>query len=444
MAKRCSICGKKIGLMNPYAQFRDALVCESCAKKYGAPLPSDIWWALVDTASIAKVTDLRADIEAIIAKHRYSERLEAWSEISNKIGLWLIKNPDDGCLLVWKNEFVTTYEAHPGDAQNGMYFDDTHGRLYWGSASPKDVSVRSMRYYFCPYGAITGFEVLENNEQIAQGGIGRAVVGGLLFGGAGAIVGGITGRKQQTLLTSMKIKIERDDPSDPVKFLPLYSNGKGLEGGAAESVREAAHSIATKLQQIVTANERGVTYQRRRNVIVEIANGAEPLDLVGIKHPDFPPYVPAGSSKSALPEPTNEAPAEQTTPVAAKVEDQDDSAADTTAEHPGLFCPVCGSPNPQNAHFCTNCGNPLPALLPSDVTPVNATQSGVTSSEQETNEEQEALPTDTVQDESPDTETVSEEQLSDIDRIRRYKELFDEGILTEEEFSAKKRQILGI
>ena len=104
MAKRCSICGKKIGLMNPYAQFRDALACESCAKKYGAPLPSDIWWALVDTASIAKVTDLRADIEAIIAKHRYSERLEAWSEISNKIGLWLIKNPDDGCLLVWKNE----------------------------------------------------------------------------------------------------------------------------------------------------------------------------------------------------------------------------------------------------------------------------------------------------------------------------------------------------
>ena len=75
---------------------------------------------------------------------------------------------------------------------------------------------------------------------------------------------------------------------------------------------------------------------------------------------------------------------------------------------------------------------------------MNATQSGVTSSEQETNEEQEALPTDTVQDESPDKETVSEEQLSDIDRIRRYKELFDEGILTEEEFSAKKRQILGI
>ena len=55
-----------------------------------------------------------------------------------------------------------------------------------------------------------------------------------------------------------------------------------------------------------------------------------------------------------------------------------------------------------------------------------------------------ALPADTVQDESPEKETVSEEQLSDIDRIRRYKELFDEGILTEEEFSAKKRQILGI
>lgn len=34
--------------------------------------------------------------------------------------------------------------------------------------------------------------------------------------------------------------------------------------------------------------------------------------------------------------------------------------------------------------------------------------------------------------------------VSDVDEIRKYKELFDSGIITEEEFAAKKKQLLGI
>lgn len=36
------------------------------------------------------------------------------------------------------------------------------------------------------------------------------------------------------------------------------------------------------------------------------------------------------------------------------------------------------------------------------------------------------------------------DNIDTIQEIRKYKELFDEGILTEEEFKAKKAQILGI
>ena len=38
----------------------------------------------------------------------------------------------------------------------------------------------------------------------------------------------------------------------------------------------------------------------------------------------------------------------------------------------------------------------------------------------------------------------SAHQLSAVDEIRRYKELMDEGIITEEEFQAKKKQLLGL
>lgn len=41
-------------------------------------------------------------------------------------------------------------------------------------------------------------------------------------------------------------------------------------------------------------------------------------------------------------------------------------------------------------------------------------------------------------------EVISDESSFDVTEIRKYKRLYDEGILTEEEFSAKKKQLLGI
>ena len=46
------------------------------------------------------------------------------------------------------------------------------------------------------YSEIVSFELLEDGNSITKGGIGRAVAGGVLFGGVGAIVGGSTGKKK--------------------------------------------------------------------------------------------------------------------------------------------------------------------------------------------------------------------------------------------------------
>lgn len=56
------------------------------------------------------------------------------------------------------------------------------------------------------YEDLLSFELFENNNSVAKGGLGRAMVGGLLFGSAGAIVGGLT-RKQQNLCSSMVIHL---------------------------------------------------------------------------------------------------------------------------------------------------------------------------------------------------------------------------------------------
>ena len=59
---------------------------------------------------------------------------------------------------------------------------------------------------------------------IAKGGIGRAAVGGILFGGAGAIVGAST-RKQKEVCDSLQVKVTVKGYKDPAFFIKLISTG---------------------------------------------------------------------------------------------------------------------------------------------------------------------------------------------------------------------------
>lgn len=70
------------------------------------------------------------------------------------------------------------------------------------------------------YEDILSFELLEDGETITSGGLGRAVAGGLAFGAAGAIVGGITGcKKSKSLCTSLSIKISINDIQNPTAYI---------------------------------------------------------------------------------------------------------------------------------------------------------------------------------------------------------------------------------
>ena len=44
----------------------------------------------------------------------------------------------------------------------------------------------------------------------------------------------------------------------------------------------------------------------------------------------------------------------------------------------------------------------------------------------------------------PNCANKLEKKINAIEEIKKYKELLDAGILTEEEFAAKKRQLLGL
>lgn len=96
-------------------------------------------------------------------------------------------------------------------------FDDINKKWF----IPKDKSSKAYPKIY-NYEDILEFELLKDGESVTKGGIGKAVAGGLIFGGVGAIVGGSTGKKTtKEVIKSLNIKITLNDINDPTEYINL-------------------------------------------------------------------------------------------------------------------------------------------------------------------------------------------------------------------------------
>ncbi len=87
------------------------------------------------------------------------------------------------------------------------------------------------------YSDIVSISYEENGSDIFNKSLGGAVVGGLLFGGVGAIVGGNTAKaKQNKEVRSMSIKILLKSTSDSTIILKIYEVGK--DGSVIETKKD--------------------------------------------------------------------------------------------------------------------------------------------------------------------------------------------------------------
>lgn len=99
------------------------------------------------------------------------------------------------------------------------------------------------------YTDIMDFELIEDGNTVTKGGLGRAVAGGVLFGGVGAIVGGVTGGKKTTQTCSkLQIKIVIKDINSPILYIDLISFETKKDTAVYKSAIEAAQEIIAVLQ----------------------------------------------------------------------------------------------------------------------------------------------------------------------------------------------------
>ena len=101
------------------------------------------------------------------------------------------------------------------------------------------------------YSNLLDYELLEDGKSVTKGGIGRAVAGGLLFGGVGAVVGGITGKKTKNMCDSMKIRITIKNSFTDTAFIPLIMLETKTDSLAYRTAQSTAQSCISALEIIL-------------------------------------------------------------------------------------------------------------------------------------------------------------------------------------------------
>lgn len=137
--------------------------------------------------------------------------------------------------------------------------------------------------YVHSYSDVIDFELLEDGGSIAKGGIGRAVTGGLLFGGVGAIVGGVTGkRKTSPTCTSLRIKITLKDVNNPTEYIDLIASETKKNSFLYQTCEKQAQEILSIFQIMCESNtaqeDKDATTIIQPSVADEIAKFKKLLD----------------------------------------------------------------------------------------------------------------------------------------------------------------------
>lgn len=101
------------------------------------------------------------------------------------------------------------------------------------------------------YSDLLNYELLEDDSLVTSGGIGQALIGGAIFGGFGAIAGGITANRiQKKKIESLYIKVTTNNLSFPCCLIPLVTKPIKTNSKEYQQAFNLAHQILSTLDII--------------------------------------------------------------------------------------------------------------------------------------------------------------------------------------------------
>lgn len=145
-------------------------------------------------------------------------------------------------------------------AYNNRFFaiDDLNKQVLYVHADNTKMFSKKLAYI-----DILGIDISENGNSIFQksttSAVGRALVGGVLLGGVGAIIGGVTGKsKEKKIIDSYKITIQVNDTTTPTLEIELMDEPTELDDLGTFLLKEArtfANQVKSALLAIIKAND---------------------------------------------------------------------------------------------------------------------------------------------------------------------------------------------
>lgn len=234
----CCICNNEIGVLN----IEDGWICNSCFKEY------------CDALSMTKAPKIlrKLDIEKTISSTKKNNELQKIFNPTNNI-------------------------------ENYIEFDEDNKKWLVSKRSTSDKKAPIIH----SYEDIIEFELLEDGETITKGALGSAIAGGILFGGTGAIVGGITGKKTtRKVIETFKIKIVINNIDNPVEYIDLISKKTKTNSSAYEKAYRDAHKILSTLSAI-TQSIKETDNINTNSVADEILKYKNLLDIEAITQDEF-------------------------------------------------------------------------------------------------------------------------------------------------------------
>lgn len=107
------------------------------------------------------------------------------------------------------------------------------------------------------FGNVVSCEIEEDGAvqtSIKKKGLGRAVVGGILFGGAGAIVGATTGSSkiiEKPIINSLNLKVDLVDVMMPRVVIPVIRTKTSIHSSTYILLRKYAEDMAKEFQKMI-------------------------------------------------------------------------------------------------------------------------------------------------------------------------------------------------
>lgn len=213
-----------MGIFTGKVQLADGWVCVDCYKKTGRSS-----WNVSEMGAAAQITsvDMRRMIQGLHPLSEEDKKLE----------------PIRAANLKKLTTFIPTVSI---DGIVG--FDDRNMEFYCRDGELVD---------FFSYQHLVDFELLQNGGSISKGGIGKALIGGILFGTTGAVVGAAsTTRSSVDTCDSLCIKVTLRNTYKPVAYIYFITQKTSVESEIYKTSYLNAHKCMSLLTLACEKNKK--------------------------------------------------------------------------------------------------------------------------------------------------------------------------------------------